>query len=62
MDETKRTDEAKPGIDAALIAIGLLLAALANALDIAPWAQIVLGVAAVVLLLSVFVRFVRKQS
>ena len=62
MDNTNDGKETKPGLNAALIVIGLVLAALANTLDIVPWAQMALGIVAAGLLLWVLVRFARRQG
>ena len=50
------------GGNAALIALGLILAALASTLDLPALIQLLLGVAAVGLLLWVLIRAARKQS
>ena len=55
-------NENKPlGGDAALIVVGLVIAALATTVDLAV-AQLLLGVVAAVLLLWVLIRAARKQG
>ena len=54
-DENRRL-----GANAAIIVLGLVLAAFANTLDITPMVQLVLGLTAAALLLWVLVRAARK--
>lgn len=61
-DVTEEHENQKPGVNAALIVIGLTMAALANTLDLPAPAQLLLGAAAVGVLLWVFVRVARKQG
>ena len=62
MDNSKTKNGERPGLDASLIVIGLVLAALANTLDIAAWAQLALGGAAAALLIYVLVRFALRKD
>ena len=62
MNTEEKSGSEKPGLSAALIVIGLVLAALANTLNIASWAQLVLGVTAASLLFWVLIRASRRQS
>ena len=52
----------KPGANAALVVIGLTMAALANTLNLPASGQLVLGIGAVGILLWTFVRLAREQN
>ncbi|MEP3145569.1 hypothetical protein [Qipengyuania citrea] len=58
----KENKTEKPGTNAALVVIGLTLAALANTLVLPAPGQLVLGIGAVGMLLWAFVRLSRKQN
>ena len=60
MDEEHRIETS--AINAALITIGLVLAGLANTIDLPAPAQLLLGVTAVGVLLWVVVRVARKPK
>lgn len=52
----------RSGGDAALIVLGLILAAVASTIDVPALVQLILGVTAAGLLLWVLIRAARKQS